>query len=171
MSIVDRLNGLRAGVLGASDGIVSTAATVIGVAAHHADRSFVAIAGLCALLAGALSMGAGEYVSVAGTRDAERQLVKAGQMQRSAMARPWPPAGASGGAFTAGASIPLLAMVCSPIRDRVTITFLAVLAALTLTGVISAHLGNTPKLRPTLRVLCAGALAMALTYLVGYVTA
>ena len=62
---------LRAAVLGANDGIVSTAALVLGVAASGADRAAVLTAGLAALLAGAGSMAVGEYVSVSSQRDAE----------------------------------------------------------------------------------------------------
>ena len=67
-----RLNWLRAGVLGANDGIVSTAGLVVGVAGASADRSPVLVAGLAGVVAGALSMGGGEYVSVSSQRDTER---------------------------------------------------------------------------------------------------
>jgi VIT1/CCC1 family predicted Fe2+/Mn2+ transporter len=66
-----RINWLRAAVLGANDGIVSTASLVIGVAAAGADRSAVLIAGLAGLVAGAMSMAAGEYVSVSSQADTE----------------------------------------------------------------------------------------------------
>jgi VIT1/CCC1 family predicted Fe2+/Mn2+ transporter len=64
-------NWLRAAVLGANDGIVSTASLIIGVAAAGADRSAVVIAGLAGLVAGAMSMAAGEYVSVSSQADTE----------------------------------------------------------------------------------------------------
>ncbi|MCD7437963.1 VIT family protein [Streptomyces lincolnensis] len=67
-----RLNWLRAAVLGANDGIVSTAGLVVGVAGATADRSVLLTAGLAGLLAGSLSMAAGEYVSVSTQRDSER---------------------------------------------------------------------------------------------------
>ncbi len=67
-----RVGWLRAAVLGANDGIVSTASLVIGVAAAGADRSAVVIAGLAGLVAGAMSMAAGEYVSVSSQADTER---------------------------------------------------------------------------------------------------
>lgn len=70
-----RLNWLRAGVLGANDGIVSTAALVVGVAGATADRGPIMIAGLAGLIAGALSMATGEYVSVSTQRDTERALI------------------------------------------------------------------------------------------------
>jgi VIT1/CCC1 family predicted Fe2+/Mn2+ transporter len=66
-----RAGWLRAAVLGANDGIVSTASLILGVAASGASRSAVVTAGIAGLVAGALSMAAGEYVSVSSQRDAE----------------------------------------------------------------------------------------------------
>ncbi|MFF7682183.1 VIT family protein [Microbacterium sp. NPDC007973] len=71
-----RLNGLRAGVLGANDGIVSTAAVVVGVAGATSDTGPVLIAGLAALVGGAISMALGEYVSVSSQRDSEHALIQ-----------------------------------------------------------------------------------------------
>jgi VIT1/CCC1 family predicted Fe2+/Mn2+ transporter len=68
----NRLNILRAGVLGANDGIVSTAGLVLGVAATTTDRAPILTAGLAGMVAGALSMASGEYVSVSTQRDTER---------------------------------------------------------------------------------------------------
>jgi VIT1/CCC1 family predicted Fe2+/Mn2+ transporter len=70
-----RLNWLRAGVLGANDGIVSTAGIVMGVAGATSSSGTIAIAGTAGLVAGALSMGAGEYVSVSTQRDSEKALL------------------------------------------------------------------------------------------------
>ncbi|MFI1384862.1 VIT family protein [Embleya sp. NPDC020886] len=67
-----RLNWLRAAVLGANDGIVSTAGLVVGVAGATDERAQLLTAGLAGLLAGSLSMAAGEYVSVSTQRDAEK---------------------------------------------------------------------------------------------------
>jgi vacuolar iron transporter family protein len=67
-----RAGWLRAGVLGADDGIVSTASLMIGVAASAASASAIIVAGLAGLVAGAMSMAAGEYVSVSSQRDTER---------------------------------------------------------------------------------------------------
>ncbi|WP_199033933.1 VIT1/CCC1 transporter family protein [Glycomyces salinus] len=72
-----RLNWLRAGVLGANDGIVSTAGIVIGVAGATADRATIVVSGLAGLTAGALSMAGGEYASVSTQRDTESTLVDA----------------------------------------------------------------------------------------------
>lgn len=70
-----RLNWLRAGVLGANDGIVSTAGLVIGVAAATTSRAAIFTAGLAGLSAGAMSMAVGEYVSVSTQRDTEKALL------------------------------------------------------------------------------------------------
>ena len=66
-----RIGWLRAAVLGANDGIVSTASLIIGVAASGASRSEVLVAGMAGLVAGAMSMAAGEYVSVSSQADTE----------------------------------------------------------------------------------------------------
>ncbi len=71
----NRLNWLRAAVLGANDGIVSTAGIVIGAAGATSDRNAIMIAGVAGLAAGAMSMGAGEYVSVSTQRDSELALL------------------------------------------------------------------------------------------------
>ena len=68
----ERIGWLRAAVLGANDGIVSTASLVAGVAAAHVARGDVLIAGMAGLVAGAMSMAAGEYVSVSSQADTER---------------------------------------------------------------------------------------------------
>jgi VIT1/CCC1 family predicted Fe2+/Mn2+ transporter len=69
---VGRIGWLRAAVLGANDGIVSTSSLILGVAAAHAAHSNVMIAGAAGLVAGAMSMAAGEYVSVHSQADSER---------------------------------------------------------------------------------------------------
>jgi vacuolar iron transporter family protein len=75
-SVANKLNWLRAAVLGANDGIVSTAGIVIGVAAATVERGPVLTAGIAGLAAGALSMAVGEYVSVSTQRDTERALLE-----------------------------------------------------------------------------------------------
>src|SRR6187402_1045555 len=68
----ERIGWLRAAVLGANDGIVSTASLVVGVAAAEAARQDVLVAGVAGLVGGALSMAAGEYVSVSSQADSEK---------------------------------------------------------------------------------------------------
>jgi len=67
-----RIGWLRAAVLGANDGIVSTASLIVGVAAAESSRNGVLVAGMAGLVAGAMSMAAGEYVSVSSQADTER---------------------------------------------------------------------------------------------------
>ncbi|MGW7314344.1 VIT1/CCC1 transporter family protein [Streptomyces sp. NPDC054854] len=213
-AISTRLNWLRAGVLGANDGIISTAGLVVGVAGATTSRTTILTAGVAGLLAGALSMAAGEYVSVSSQRDSERaaldverrelaeqpqaeldeltdlladrglgrelareaavQLTERDALRAHArvelgiepdeLANPWHAAVASLIAFTVGALLPLLAIVLPGASTRVPVTVAAVLAALTLCGVVSARLGGAPALRAVLRNVTGGALAMAVTY-------
>ena len=71
-----KLNWLRAAVLGANDGIISVASIVVGVAGASNSPGFILTAGVAGLVAGALSMGVGEYVSVSTQRDTERALIE-----------------------------------------------------------------------------------------------
>ncbi|MGW7284492.1 VIT1/CCC1 transporter family protein [Streptomyces sp. NPDC054847] len=212
-----RLNWLRAAVLGANDGIVSTAGLVVGVAGATDSRPALLTAGLAGLLAGSMSMAAGEYVSVSTQRDSEmaalavekrelkeqpeaeldeltRMLADRGLSEEVAreaavqlterdalraharvelgidpdqLVSPWHAAGASFLAFTAGALLPLLAIVLPPASARLFVTVLSVLAALALTGWWSARLGAAAAGPAVLRNVCGGALAMAVTYAAG----
>ena len=83
----ERIGWLRAAVLGANDGIVSTASLVLGVATAEASRSTVLIAGVAGLVAGAMSMAAGEYVSVSSQSDTERAAL---EKERRELASPGP---------------------------------------------------------------------------------
>jgi VIT1/CCC1 family predicted Fe2+/Mn2+ transporter len=212
-----RLNWLRAGVLGANDGIVSTAGLVVGVAGASADRSSILIAGLAGLVAGALSMAGGEYVSVSSQADTEQAALDLERRELSEMpeheleelteiyqakgltrdlaaavavqltehdalaahaeaelgidpeerSNPFHAAWSSMVAFTAGALLPLLAIVLPPAGWRVPVTVVAVTGALVLTGVASARLGGGPAKRPVVRNVTVGLLAMAVTFGVG----
>lgn len=212
-----RLNWLRAGVLGANDGIVSTAGLVVGVAAATTDAGVIATAGGAGLVAGAVSMALGEYVSVSTQRDTERTLIAKerdelermpeaelaelaellrrkglrAETSRTAAAElsehdalaahldielnldqddivnPWAAAGASAVAFTVGALLPLLAILLPPSAARIPVAFVAVLAALTLTGALSARLGGSPTGPAIVRLVAGGALAMAVTFGIG----
>jgi VIT1/CCC1 family predicted Fe2+/Mn2+ transporter len=218
-SIAGRLNWLRAGVLGANDGIISTAGLVIGVAAATTDRMEIATAGVAGLVAGAVSMALGEYVSVSSQRDTERALIekerhelatvpeaelaeligllrKQGLSQDSAaatahelterdalkthlsielginqeeLANPWIAAASSALAFAVGAVAPLAAILMLPASVRIVVTFLAVLIALLATGWVSAHLGGAAKRGAILRLVVGGAIAMAVTFGIGYI--
>ena len=172
-SLSNRLNWLRAGVLGANDGIVSTAGLVVGVAGATRAPSVIFTAGLAGLVAGAVSMALGEYVSVSTQRDSQRALLQeepAGLefgIDANALSNPWQAALSSGVAFTLGAIIPLVAILAPPADVRVPVAFMSVLVALVLTGVVSAGLGGARKGRAVLRVVLGGALAMLVTYGIG----
>lgn len=75
-STVSKLNWLRASVLGANDGIVSIAGLVVGVAGATSSSGIILTAGVAGVIAGAISMAAGEYVSVSSSRDTEKALLK-----------------------------------------------------------------------------------------------
>lgn len=176
-SVASRLNWLRAGVLGANDGIVSIAATVVGVAGAAASVSAIAIAGFAAVAAGALSMAAGEYVSVSSQRDAERVLLARGAQVGLAgggqaeheheLTNPWHAAIASFGAFLLGGAVPMLVVLAPWGGARVVATFVSVILALMVTGVVSARMGGAPVRRAVLRNVIGGSIAMAVTYGVG----
>jgi VIT1/CCC1 family predicted Fe2+/Mn2+ transporter len=209
---IHRVGWLRAAVLGANDGIVSIGSLVVGVSAG--DPGSVALAGMAGLVGGALSMAAGEYVSVASQRDTEEAdiALEAKALQESPKvelremaeiwqqrgldadlsmrvaeqlhahdalqahlrdelgitddqrARPWLAAGTSATAFSVGAALPVGVglMTTSPIP-----VFGACLAALALSGVLSARAGGAEVGRATARIVLGGALAMGVTYALG----
>lgn len=213
-----KLNQLRAAVLGANDGIVSIAGLVVGVAGATNQRTPILTAGVAGILAGALSMAAGEYVSVSSQRDTERALIEkekyelkhfpeeekeelkhiyinkglshstattvAHEMTENDafaahldaelaidpknLSNPWHAAIASALAFLAGAVLPMLAIMIPPASSRVAITFVSTIAALSLTGYLSALFGKAPIKPAIFRVTLGGALAMAVTYGIGY---
>lgn len=212
-----RLNWLRAGVLGANDGIVSTAGLVVGVAGATTATGPILTAGIAGLVAGAVSMALGEYVSVSSQRDTEKSLlakerdellnfpeqelaelaaiyVAKGASPATAQAlaveltakdafaahvdaelgldpdeltNPWHAAGSSAVAFTLGSILPLVAILLPPAHARVAVTFVVVLIALAITGVVSAKLGSFRMPRAVARLVLGGALAMAVTFAIG----
>lgn len=164
----ERINWLRAGVLGANDGIVSIAATVVGVAGATTGVPALAIAGIASLVAGALSMAAGEYVSVSSQRDAERVLRDHGLREADeGLTNPWHAAVASLLSFVVGGLVPLLVVLAPWGGWRIGATFAAVVVALAVTGSVSARLGGAPAGRAVLRNIVGGSLAMAVTYGIG----
>jgi VIT1/CCC1 family predicted Fe2+/Mn2+ transporter len=212
-----RVGWLRAAVLGSNDGIVSTASLMIGVAASSASNSAVAVAGFAGLVAGAMSMASGEYVSVSSQRDTEladirreerelatspeheldeltqiyvkrgldtglarqvaEQLTEADPlgahlrdelgMSGVAPARPWQAAFVSAGSFALGAAVPLLTLLFASGDALIAAIAVAALLVLAVTGAIGGRLGGAPIGRAGARVLAGGAIAMAITALVG----
>lgn len=170
MSTTAKLNWLRAGVLGANDGIVSVAALVVGVAAATTDVNVLLISGVAAVVAGAVSMALGEYVSVSTQRDTEEAMVAAGHlapMEAHELVNPWHAAWASALAFTSGAVLPMIAVLLPPAEWRIPLTVVAVLIALTATGAISAHMGGAKKMRAIFRVTIGGGIALFVTWAIG----
>jgi VIT1/CCC1 family predicted Fe2+/Mn2+ transporter len=206
-------------VLGANDGIVSTAALILGVAAATEDRAFILTAGIAALVAGALSMALGEYVSVSSQRDSEhadiakerwelenvpeRELAELTAIYRrkglnpklarevaeelthhdaltthlteelgiteQMQARPLQAGLSSAAAFSVGAALPLLAAAVAGPSVRLGVIAGAALLSLTALGILGAVAGGANPVRPTLRVVVGGAIAMGLTMVIGRV--
>lgn len=161
----EHLNWLRAGVLGANDGIVSVAAVLVGVAGATSNTQTILMAGMAAVVGGALSMALGEYVSVSSARDA--QIAAGVGKHDPEVANPWHAGLASAGAFLVGALLPFLTALLVTGGARVPATIGASLIALALTGGLGARLGGARAGRPVLRVLIGGALALGLTFAVG----
>jgi VIT1/CCC1 family predicted Fe2+/Mn2+ transporter len=214
---IQRIGWLRAAVLGANDGIVSTASLIVGVAAAATSKNEVLVAGIAGLVAGAMSMAAGEYVSVSSQADTEQAdlareraelkaspgaeedeltniYVKRGletplarQVARELMAknalaahakdelgisefttaRPIQAAFTSALTFSAGAAMPLLAVMLSPADRVVPFVAAASLAYLALLGALGAKAGGAGIFKATFRVTFWGALAMAVTAGIG----
>lgn len=212
-----RSGWLRAAVLGANDGIVSTSSLILGVAAASTVQSDILLAGVAGLVAGAMSMAAGEYVSVSSQSDTERadiakerdalsdhfeaeqqelaeiyverglthelaSQVAEQLMQKDALgahardeigitvvsqARPLQAAFSSAAMFTIGALLPLLVAWWAPTVLLIPLVAVASLALLALLGALAAKVGGAPVRTAALRVLFWGALAMALTSLIG----
>ncbi|ACV75891.1 protein of unknown function DUF125 transmembrane [Zymomonas mobilis subsp. mobilis NCIMB 11163] len=214
---VNRIGWLRAAVLGANDGIVSTASLITGVASAGAGHSDILLAGTAGLVAGAMSMAAGEYVSVSSQSDSEQadlarerieletqpvaemaelaeiyvnrglspelarevaqELMRHDALEAHArdelglndisQANPLQAAGSSAASFTAGAALPLAAVLISPVESIVVTTTVVSLLALAILGAVSARSGGSPILRAVLRVTFWGGVAMAATAGVG----
>lgn len=160
------LNRLRAAVLGANDGIVSTSSVVMGVAGAGAANIAIFTAGMAALVAGALSMAVGEYVSVASQKDVEK-VHAADDADDEEFTSPMQAATVSLASFTVGGLVPFLAIILAPPAIKIEITVCAVFVALFLTGYFSATAGGASRSRAVVRVVVGGLLAMAITYYVG----
>ena len=214
---VHRAAWLRAMVLGANDGIVSTACLLLGVAAASDDSTALLVTGLAALVAGALSMAVGELVSVSSQRDTELADIAIEKRELKTMpereleeliaiyvakgltpelarevavtltakdalgthmreelgitdetvARPIQAAVSSATAFSLGAAMPLITIVLVPDPARGAVTVAISIAALGALGYLGAHLGGAKPLKPVLRVVLGGAVAMAITMGIG----
>ena len=159
-----KLNWLRAAVLGANDGIVSVAGIVVGVAAAGASYEVILLAGIAAVVAGAISMGGGEFISVSAQRDTE---IAHGRKKGSINARPWSAAWSSLLAFVSGAALPLLAITGPWQAISIQATFASVVVALGLTGWWAAWAGSTPVLKSISRNIVISTLTMGISYAIG----
>ncbi|XP_050227081.1 vacuolar iron transporter homolog 1-like [Mercurialis annua] len=172
-----RAQWLRAAVLGANDGLVSTASLMMGVGAVKQDIKVMILTGFAGLVAGACSMAIGEFVSVYSQldielgqmkRDKERGIIKEeneNEGEREHLPNPLQAAAASALAFSVGAMVPLLA--ASFIRDyklRLGVVAAAVSLALVIFGWLGAVLGKAPVVKSSIRVLVGGLMAMAITF-------
>ena len=214
---VSRIGWLRAAVLGANDGIVSTASLVVGVAAAEATRGPILLAAGAGLVAGAMSMAAGEYVSVASQADSEaadlarerkeletqpeeeleemtaiyvsrgltpdlaRQVAEqlnAGDalaahardelgISEHVTARPVQAALTSAATFAVGAAMPLLVSMLAPLPVIIPTISVATLVFLAVLGWLGAWAGGASPWKPMLRVTFWGALALAVTAMIG----
>jgi VIT1/CCC1 family predicted Fe2+/Mn2+ transporter len=217
MHLSGRAGWLRAAVLGSDDAIVSTASLMIGVAASSASQGAILVAGVAGLVAGAMSMAVGEYVSVSSQRDAERAdiqretrelteqpkaeleelamiYVKRGiekdlalkvaeqlsahdrlgahmrdelGIDQTSLARPMQAAWISAASFASFAVIPIVALVVAPASLRIPVIAALSLVSLAALGAFGGHLGGAPLGRASLRVTLGGALAMAVTAVIG----
>jgi VIT1/CCC1 family predicted Fe2+/Mn2+ transporter len=217
MHLSGRAGWLRAAVLGSDDAIVSTASLMIGVAASSASQGAILVAGVAGLVAGAMSMAVGEYVSVSSQRDAEQADIKRekgellaqpkAELQELAMiyvkrgiekdlalkvaeqlsahdrlgahmrdelgidqtslARPMQAAWISAASFASFAVIPIVALVVAPASLRIPVIAALSLVSLAALGAFGGHLGGAPLGRASLRVTLGGALAMAVTAVIG----
>lgn len=215
--LVERIGWLRAAVLGANDGIVSTASLILGVASASAAKGDILLAGTAGLVAGAMAMAAGEYVSVSSQSDTEQadlarerkelradpvaeeeelkgiyvnrgldpelaQWVARELMAKDALAahahdelgisaistaRPIQAALTSAATFSAGAAMPVLAVVFSPSQFLFAVVSGCSLAFLAILGMLSAKVGGAGYLKATFRVTFWGALAMGVTAGIG----
>jgi len=215
--LIERIGWLRAAVLGANDGLISTASLIVGVAAASPAREEILVAGIAGLVAGAMSMAAGEYVSVSSQADTEeadmarerRELAEepeaelnelaqiyeergvepglAREVARQMMAkdafaahardelgiaahtiaRPVQAALTSAATFSAGAALPLAVAVLAPASQASWIVSATCLLGLGALGAIGARAGGAAILKPTLRVVFWGAVAMLATAAIG----
>lgn len=164
-----RANWLRAAVLGAIDGIVSIAGLVVGVASATSSKSVILIAGLAGILAGALSMAVGEFVSVSTQKDIEERHHEktAAPDEDGEFTNPWHAALASALSFVIGSIIPMTAVLLPLGEMTIPATFLSVVLALVITGYWSAVLSDTSRLKVITRVTIGGMIAMVVTFGVG----
>lgn len=163
---LDRSNTIRAGVFGIQDGVVSNFGLIMGVAGASISPGAVVVAGIAGLVSGAMSMGAGEYVSV---RTQAEMLAAHGVVDEQNNVSPYRAAAANAGLFAIGGVFPLVPFM-------VTTGVVAVLSSVALSagvlfgaGALLTRLTDRPALLSGLRLLVIGGGAGLLGYLLGTV--
>ncbi|XP_019170205.1 PREDICTED: vacuolar iron transporter homolog 4-like [Ipomoea nil] len=169
-----RAQWLRAALLGANDGLLSTASLMMGVGALRKDSRTMVLAGIAGTVAGACSMAIGEFVSVSSQHDmavAEMERKEgrgeagAVEAEKESLPNPFQAAVASAVAFAVGAVVPLLpAAFIRAYRLRVAVVVAVSSAALLGFGGLGAYLGRAPYVKCCFRVLIGGWVAMAITF-------
>ncbi|GEL16027.1 VIT1/CCC1 transporter family protein [Pediococcus cellicola] len=178
----DSLNVIRAGLLGANDGIISVSGIVLGAAAADLNPHTLFVSGISGMLAGACSMAGGEYISVSAQKEVQlsrldSQTATEANFAQSGMYKtkiheidllnPLHAAAASFVFFLCGAVIPLLAITLSASTWRVTNTALAMVLALTLNAIVGYRQAETPTYRAVLRNVAVGICTTLVTYTIG----
>lgn len=176
----DSLNVLRAGILGANDGIISVSGIVLGAAGADLNNGTLFFSGVAGMIAGACSMAGGEYISVSAQRDVQRKKLKLQQkyetmdetttdtMIRSIdVLNPFHASISSFFSFILGALIPLLAISLSTDRWRIINTVAAMIVALTLNAIVSSANSDISTKRTIVRNIAVGILTTVITYAIG----
>ncbi len=158
-------NTIRAGVFGVQDGIVSTFGLVMGVAGAQVSPEAILIAGFAGAFSGAVSMGAGEYVSV----KVQQELLEARGLTSDGRVHPHRAAAANSGLFVLGAAFPLLPFLVSVGLTAVLASTMLSVLALFGTGAVLTRLTRRSPWASGLRMLVIGGGAGVLGYIVGSV--
>ena len=163
---LDDANTVRAGVFGVQDGIVSTFGLIMGVAGAQVSPEAVLIAGVAGAFSGAMSMGAGEYVSV----KVQREMLSArGAVEDDANVSPHRAAAANSGLFVLGAAFPLVPFLFLVGLPAVALSTALSVLALFITGALLTRLTKRSPWASGARMLVIGGGAGVLGYLVGSV--
>lgn len=216
---------LRASLLGATDGLVTVSAILLGVSSTTTETRIILITSISAIVAGSLSMALGEYISVSTQKDCEKADIEKERLEHSKgprhqqleleelteiyvkkglnrdlaeivakelskgsvnntvknhmrdelgidvdnLSSPWKASLSSGLSFFVGSTIPVFTLFFKNFIIRVIILSIVCVVLFISFGVISAILGGTNKTKPALRILFGGAMAIAITYAIGYV--
>lgn len=176
----DQLNILRAGILGANDGIISVSGIVLGAVGADLSNTTLFISGISGMLAGACSMAGGEYVSVSAQKEVQLAKLSAQvspdpqetgsspmRLQQQDLLNPIHAAVMSFGAFMLGAVIPLLAISLSTPAWRLLNTMLAMVVALSLNATVSSRHSEIALHKVIFRNVLVGVVTALVTYLVG----